>query len=46
MDFDWWDPPGGYPGGGDGRGRYFPQMGILPELFDGRGAPGKAQGAE
>ena len=26
------------------QGRDFPQMSILPELFDGRGHPGGAQG--
>jgi len=28
-------PPGGYRGGGECRGKQFPHMIILPELFDG-----------
>ena len=35
---------GGYPGRGDGRGREFPRVSILPGIFDGRERAREAQG--
>ena len=32
--------PGWVPGRGNSRGEHFPQMGILPEVIDGKGRPG------